>query len=187
MNELTDSDPASPPLATGYAGGTEAAQPEGGALFEDAHLPLRLWLRLLTCSKLIENHLGQRLKQEFGSSLPRFDLLAQLHRFPEGLRMNALSRRLMVTGGSVTGLADQLERDGLLQRQPVEGDRRATLLRLTPVGRQRFEAMAREHEQWVSALFEHVLPAERQSLYKALGRLREGLQPPVKPPPRSSG
>ena len=185
MNELTQPDHPAPPQSVAdslrHAGDTEGVSSGG------PHLSVRLWLRLLACSNLIENHLGQQLRQEFDFSLPRFDLLAQLHRFPDGLRMKALSQRLMVTGGSVTGLADQLEREGLLQRQPVEGDRRATLLRLTPVGRQRFEAMAREHEQWVSGLFEHLLPAERQSLHQALGRLREGLQPPVKPSPRGSG
>lgn len=153
----------------------------------DEHLALRLWLRLLTCANLIETHLGQRLRQEFASNLPRFDLLAQLHRFPEGLRMKELSRRLMVTGGSITGLADQLEREGLLQRQPVEGDRRVTVLRLTPEGRTRFEAMAHEHEQWVSALFAHVPPEDRQSLYTALGRLRDGLRGAEPPTPRASG
>jgi DNA-binding MarR family transcriptional regulator len=138
-------------------------------------LALRLWLRLLTCANLIERHLGQRLREGFASSLPRFDLMAQLDRFDEGLRMNELSRRLMVTGGSITGLADQLEAEGLLERHPVARDRRATLLRLTAEGRARFRRMAREHEAWVIELFSHLSPGEQQGLRKSLARLRDGL------------
>jgi len=148
------------------------------ALADDDHLALRLWLRLLTCANLIENQLGQRLREGFASSLPRFDLMAQLYRFGDGLRMNELSRRLMVTGGSITGLADQLEAEGLLERQPVANDRRATILRLTEVGRERFQRMAREHERWVVDLFGHLSATEQQTLRKTLGKLREGLDAP---------
>ena len=76
-------------------------------------------------------------------SLARFDYMAQLYRQPEGLRMRDLSRRLMVTGGNVTGLTDELERDGLVLREASPTDRRAWIVRLTPQGRSSFEAMAR--------------------------------------------
>jgi DNA-binding MarR family transcriptional regulator len=144
----------------------------------DDHLSIRLWLRLLTCSNLIEAQLGQRLRHTFGSSLPRFDLLSQLYRFPEGLQMKALSQRLMVTGGSITGLADQLEKDGLVKREMVAGDRRAKLLKLTPAGRDRFERMATEHEQWVIELFGHLSAPDQHALRDALGQLRAGLSNP---------
>ena len=96
---------------------------------------LRLWLRMLTCTQLIEQRVRTRLREQFETTLPRFDLMAQLERVPEGLKMNELSRRLMVTGGNVTGITDQLEAEGMVQRVPVEGDRRALLIRLTPAGR----------------------------------------------------
>ena len=83
---------------------------------EDHHDSLRLWLRLLSCSTLIENHIRQRLQAEFATTLPRFDLMAQLERCPEGLKMGELSQRLMVTGGNVTGITDLLEKDGLVAR-----------------------------------------------------------------------
>ena len=111
-------------------------------LSSDDHLALRLWLRLLTCSNLIETSIRRRLQQDFDLTLPRFDLLAQLDR-ADGLKMSELSRRLMVTSGNVTGIADQLERDGWLTRESDSGDRRATRLRLTDSGRKRFSAMAR--------------------------------------------
>lgn len=107
---------------------------------------LRLWLRLLTCTQLIEKQIRSDLRDKFDTSLPRFDLMAQLERAPEGLRMNELSRRMMVTGGNVTGITDQLEGEGLVERLVVEGDRRAYRVRLTPKGRRQFSAMAQAHQ-----------------------------------------
>jgi DNA-binding MarR family transcriptional regulator len=107
---------------------------------------LRLWLRLLTCTQLVEKQVRGALREQFDTTLPRFDLMAQLERVPEGLRMNELSRRLMVTGGNVTGITDQLVAEGLVERMEVAGDRRAYRVRLTARGRQSFHAMARAHE-----------------------------------------
>jgi DNA-binding MarR family transcriptional regulator len=79
---------------------------------------------------------------------------------------------LMVTGGSVTGLTDELEKDGLVQREDDPADRRSVLVRLTPSGRKTFERMAREHEAWVVELFGGLDGAQKKSVYDALGRLR---------------
>lgn len=138
----------------------------------DDHLSLRLWLRLLACSTDIETEIRKRLRAQFGMTLARFDYLAQLHRHPDGLRMSALSRYLMVTGGNVTGLTDELEKDGLVQRDAEPGDRRSVRVALTPKGRKVFERMASEHEGWVVELFGGVAEAERHQLYDLLGRLR---------------
>lgn len=139
------------------------------------HTALKLWLRLLTCTTLIEASVSQRLRRGFGSTLPRFDLLAQLDRAHEGLRMSELSRRLMVTGGNITGLADQLEHEGLLVREAVPGDRRAIRLKLTPEGKTRFAEMASEHETWVVALLSSLSHSEQRSLRDLLGKLKSGL------------
>ena len=116
---------------------------------EDHHDALRLWLRLLTCTQLIEQQVRSRLREQFETTLPRFDLMAQLERAPDGLKMNELSRRMMVTGGNVTGITDQLEAEGMVQRVPLEGDRRALLIRLTPAGKKTFADMASVHEGWI--------------------------------------
>lgn len=139
---------------------------------EGDHASLRLWLRLLACATQIETEIRRRLRAQFGTTLPRFDYLAQLHRHPEGLRMNELSRHLMVTGGSVTGLTDQLEKDGWVQRDSAPDDRRAFLLRLTPTGRGAFERMAAAHEAWVIELLGGLNATERRTLHGLLGRLR---------------
>ena len=134
---------------------------------------LRLWLRLLACSQLIEKRVRTQLRERFDTTLPRFDLMAQLERHPEGLKMKELSQRLMVTGGNVTGITDQLVAEGLVERMGVEGDRRAFLVRLTPEGREAFERMAVEHEQWIVQAFEGLSPKDLDSLYKLLGRLKQ--------------
>lgn len=139
------------------------------------HTALRLWLRLLTCTSLIETSVRQVLRTDFESTLPRFDLLAQLDRHPQGLRMSELSQRLMVTGGNITALADQLEAEGLLRREPVSDDRRATRLTLSAAGRKRFAEMAAGHEQWVVSLFEVLSQDEQRQLLALLAKLKPGL------------
>jgi DNA-binding MarR family transcriptional regulator len=143
----------------------------------DDHFAVKLWLRMLTCSTLIEARIRHLLRRDFDCTLPRFDLLAQLER-ADGLKMNELSQRLMVTGGNVTGLADQLQDEGWLVREPVEQDRRATRLRLTPAGRQRFAGMARTHEAWVVQLLGALSRDEQRQLHALLGKLKAGLRAP---------
>jgi DNA-binding MarR family transcriptional regulator len=145
----------------------------------DDHLSLKLWLRLLTCTNLIETEIKSGLRLEFESTLPRFDLLAQLDRSPEGLLMNELSRRLMVTNGNVTALADQLEAEGLLARSPVENDRRATRLKLTPSGKKQFTGMALVHESWVAQVFSALDRSEQTQLHQLLAKLKQSLLKPT--------
>ncbi len=134
---------------------------------------LRLWLRLLTCTQLIERRVRSGLRDSFQTTLPRFDLMAQLERHPEGLKMKELSHRLMVTGGNVTGITDQLVAEGLVERVSVESDRRAFLVRLTEAGRSAFEAMAVEHEQWIVQAFEGLSARELEQLHKLLGKVKQ--------------
>jgi DNA-binding MarR family transcriptional regulator len=136
------------------------------------HSALRIWLRLLTCTQLIERRVRSGLREEFGTTLPRFDLMAQLERHPEGLKMNELSRLLMVTGGNVTAIVDQLEREGLVERGEPD-DRRAWLIRLTAGGRKGFAEMARQHEQWVVELLGGLSRREQEELLKLLAKLKQ--------------
>jgi len=161
---------------------SSAIDPES-RLTDDHHDSLRLWLRLLTCTSLIERRIRVALRERFAMTLPRFDLMAQLERNAEGLKMGELSRRLMVTGGNVTGLTDQLVAEGLVERRPIAGDRRAYAVRLTAKGKRAFDAMAAEHERWIVELLGCVSAAERDQLYSLLGRLKTGMlasDPPAK-------
>ncbi len=134
---------------------------------------LRLWLRLLTCTQLIEREVRTALREQFDTTLPRFDLMAQLERAPQGLKMNELSRRMMVTGGNVTGITDQLVNEGLVERLAVEGDRRAFLVRLTAAGRASFADMAQAHEGWIVQAFGDLSDKDMASLHKLLGRVKD--------------
>lgn len=134
---------------------------------------LRLWLRLLTCTQLVEKRVRSGLRDQFTITLPRFDLMAQLERAPQGLRMNELSRRLMVTGGNVTGITNQLVREGLVERLDVAGDRRAFRVRLTARGRRQFAEMARAHEAWIVDAFAALSAPEIARLYSLLGKVKQ--------------
>ena len=134
---------------------------------------LRLWLRLLTCTQLIEKQVRNELRSQFATTLPRFDLMSQLERSPDGLKMNELSRRMMVTGGNVTGITDQLVTEGLVERVDVAGDRRAWRVRLTARGRKLFNDMAQQHEAWICDAFASLSPKEINQLHKLLGKVKQ--------------
>ena len=134
---------------------------------------LRLWLRLLTCTQLIETQVRSRLREQFDTTLPRFDLMAQLERSPEGMRMNELSRRMMVTGGNVTGVTDQLVTEGLVERVEVPNDRRAFLVCLTTKGRREFQCMAQAHEGWIVQAFSSLSDTDLTQLHGLLGQVKQ--------------
>ena len=134
---------------------------------------LRLWLRLLTCTQIVEKQVRTRLRERFDTTLPRFDLMAQLERAPDGLKMNELSRRMMVTGGNVTGITDQLAAEGLVDRVDVAGDRRAYRVRLTAKGRKLFNDMARQHESWIVDAFSGLSDKDIAALHKLLGKVKD--------------
>jgi DNA-binding MarR family transcriptional regulator len=136
------------------------------------HAALKVWLRMLACTTQIEDEIRRRLRERFSISLARFDYLAQLYRKPEGLMMKELSRNLMVTGGNVTGLTDELESEGLVLREPRLNDRRSWVVRLSERGRTSFQTMAAEHEQWILEIFSALDSKSIQQLTGQLGTLR---------------
>lgn len=113
---------------------------------------LRLWIRLLRASRVVESELRERLKREFNSTLPRFDVMAALYREPNGMLMSDLSRFLLVSNGNVTGIVDRLVSDGFVVRAQREGDRRTSIVRLTARGEEEFRSMAAIHEGWIGEL-----------------------------------
>lgn len=153
---------------------TDAPGREAG-LSHDDHQAVRLWLRLLTCSTQIEQVIRSNLRTQFGTTLPRFDYLAQLSRFPKGLRMSTLSEYLMVTGGNITGLTDQLVAEGWVERVADGDDRRAMIVRMTRDGKRHFSTMAQAHEQWLDQLLAPLGTQAARDLYDQLGKLRQTL------------
>lgn len=133
---------------------------------------LRLWLRLLTCSTLIEGEIRRRLRDRFDVTLPRFDLMAQLDKAPDGMTLSDLSKRMMVSNGNLTGLVDRLVTSGHLERRVSETDRRAQMVRLTKAGQDEFRSMAAEHEGWIADLFGDLTQKEQKDLMRLLAKTK---------------
>src|SRR6201996_424733 len=156
-------------------GTLKALEPDVDAetrLHDDHHLSVRLWLRMLSCTNRIESLVRQKLQASFDTTLPRFDLMAQLERAPQGLKMSELSQRMMVTGGNVTGITDGLEKEGLVVREVDPTDRRVFRVKLTSEGQKQFRRMAAEHEKWVIGLFEGMSMKHKNQLVELLGDLK---------------
>ena len=139
----------------------------------DHEAELRLWLRLLTCTTLIEGEVRRRLRDAFDVTLPRFDLLAQLDKAPNGMTLGELSQRMMVSNGNVTGLAERLVEQGLLDRRASPTDRRAQLVSLTAEGRRMFRTMARTHEDWIADIFAGLAPDDIETLMRLLAKTKD--------------
>jgi len=137
---------------------------------------LRLWLRMLSCANLISTDIRQRLRVQYGLTLPQFDLMAQLYREPEGLRLSDLSRRMMVSNGNLTGLVERLVGDGLVAREMSPNDRRAFVVGLTPKGRSEFAKVAKAHEGWIRDLFAGLAEDRLASLMRDLGSLKDSVR-----------
>lgn len=149
-------------------------------LHGDDHEALRLWLRIFTCARTVERTVDQMLKREFDSSLARFDVLAQLERAPDGLRMGELSERTLTTNGNATWLVAALERDGLVRRRVAPDDGRAVLVRLTAAGRRHFATMAKRHEALIVRCFAGLSAEERRTVHSLLGGVRDHLKQHVR-------
>jgi len=136
---------------------------------------LRLWLKLLGCTVIVEKRLRARLDEEFATTLPRFDVLAALERHRGGLRMSALSEFLMVSNGNVTGVVSRLIEDGLVTRTVDRADRRSATVRLTRKGREAFLKMAAANERWMDNLFADLSAAQIEALMRLLSQVRRSI------------
>jgi DNA-binding MarR family transcriptional regulator len=125
---------------------------------------LRLWLRLLKVVRGMEHQVRDNLRRDFETTLPRFDVLSALSRHPKGLKMSQLSDVLRVSNGNVTGIADRLGEEGLVERVPVPGDRRAMLLRITATGEAEFARQAKAHEGWINDMLQDVSAQDARAM-----------------------
>ena len=141
-------------------------------LRDDDHNSLRLWLKLLSTTQLIENNIREQLRVTFDITLPRFDLMAQLHRHPEGLSMSSLAEMMMVSGGNVTAIVKQLEQDKLVSRTPQQQDNRSFIVKLSDKDTKLFEEMAPTHEKWIIELTEGLDNKKINSLINSLDQIK---------------
>ena len=137
---------------------------------------LRLWLRLLTCTNIVESNLRNKMSNEFGTTLPRFDVLSALDRNRKGLTMGELSEKLMVSNGNVTGVVGRLIDDGLVTRDADPRDRRSFFVKLTPSGKRKFSKMAKVHESWIDDMFSGLSEDEIATLLSLLEKTRNSFE-----------
>lgn len=149
------------------------AEKHDGALGD--HADVRLWLRLLSCTMTIEKSVQRLLADRFGTTLPRFDVMAALERAEDGLTMGALSQALLVSNGNVTQIVRKLSHEGLVQAAPDPSDRRVSRVRLTRAGRAHFAEMAIAHHDHIDALFAALGDTDQARLYAALGALKTSI------------
>jgi len=131
---------------------------------------------MLPCVNMVEQVLRVRFRENFGMSLPQFDVMAQLSRSSEPQTMSELSRQLVVTSGNITGLVDRLAESGYVVRKPSKTDRRVQYVHLESKGRKELENMANAHEHWLTELFEGLRDEELQEFNALLERTKELLR-----------
>jgi len=137
---------------------------------------LRLWLRVLKATRAVEGAIRENLRQDFATTLPRFDVMAALTQHQEGLKMSELSNVLKVSNGNVTGIVERLVEDGHVMREKVPGDRRASRVRMTEAGLEEFARQAEAHEAWIDHIFADVAPDEAQPMAEALDAVARRLE-----------
>ncbi len=136
---------------------------------------LRLWLKLLKASRLIEDEVRRRLRREHDWTLPRFDVMSALSRAPEGMKMGEISKFLKVSNGNITGIVDRLTEEGLALRVAVPGDRRAQRVRLTAKGQDLFARHSAEHEVWIDEILGGLDDDDVRGMIARFDRLNETL------------
>lgn len=149
---------------------------------EDQVSSLKLWLKLSACTSMIENELRGRLRVTYNTTLPRFDLLAQLNGSENGLRMGELSARLMVSNGNITAISNQLQKEGLIYKHTDDNDRRSTYLSLTEEGAELFSKMNESYIEWIDQLFDKLKEPKSKRSYKALSEVKLALKSAVNAP-----
>ena len=145
------------------------------------HIPhdkegLRLWLRIVSCTQMVEQEIRAILREKFETTLPRFQVLSALDRVPDGLTMGELSRWLMVTKGNVTGIAEKLSEDGLIKRHPTPTDRRSFCVTLTPKGKKLYKEMELEYENLLDKIFADVSLDDSDMFTGVLAKVRDSIE-----------
>jgi DNA-binding MarR family transcriptional regulator len=140
-----------------------------------ARTEVRVWLRLLSCSTIIEKRLRRRFIAQYDTTLPRFDVMATLDRHTDGVTMSELSRALLVSNGNVTSLVRQLESDGHAVSRPAPEDKRSSIVALTEQGRAHFAELALAHHAWIKRMFAGVTRDEKAALYGLLATVKASI------------
>jgi DNA-binding MarR family transcriptional regulator len=136
------------------------------------------WAALGHAARLM--HLAmERFAEKEGLSEMRLGILFMLRHAGDNLPLGTLAAKLHVSPRNVTGLVDNLERDGLVVRVPDPADRRSVLARLTERGRERVDGLWQVAAERQSALLAGFDAEELAQLRHLCLRLVQNLSCPL--------
>ena len=136
---------------------------------------IRLSLRLLTTSRLIEREVDALMRAKFDSTIARFDFLSALDRHGP-LTLGEVSQHLLVSNGNVTQLRTRLTEDGLIETSQDETDRRIHRVQLTRSGESVFKHMAKAHAACVDSLLRDLTQADKTALMRLLDGAKSSIR-----------
>ncbi len=126
---------------------------------------------LAECYQSFEHYSARHIRQ-FGLTPPQFDIVATLGN-TDGMTFRQLGERTLITKGTLTGVVDRLEKQGLVVRRENPSDGRSQRVCLTVAGQTLFERVFPAHLAYLATVFEGRLNAQE---LQTLGRLLHGLR-----------
>jgi DNA-binding MarR family transcriptional regulator len=139
-------------------------------------LELGAWRGLLRVHAALVRELDRELQEAHGLPLHAYEVLLHLADAEGGrLRMTELAGSVLLSQSGITRLVDRLAREGLVERERCEEDRRGTWARITPAGAAALEAARPTHLAGVRARFlSRFGPDELRALADAWERVAPG-------------
>ena len=149
-----------------------------GEDFEDEYpgadrLATEAYANLLRTGELLMELHNRQTQEQYQLSASARQVLAVVEGAGEPLEPSVIADRLLVTTGSMTSLLDNLERRGLVVRQPHPGDRRKLLIDITPAAQAIVDQLlpslhARERDVMTAALS----ASEQRTLLRLLAKVQ---------------
>lgn len=120
-------------------------------------IELAAYQALLEASGLLQQRMGQQLKQDGDITSPQFEILAYVAKAPGGLRMSDLAARAVHSKSGITYRVGQLEKLGLVTRSGNTDDERSVIVKSTPKGVALMRRVLPRHLELLRASFLDVL------------------------------
>jgi DNA-binding MarR family transcriptional regulator len=131
----------------------------------------RIWIQILSLESTIFSELNGALATKYGLSVAKFEFLAQVDRYPDGVSLGTISSNLRVTSGNVSGLVRRLLAEGLITKKMSQKDRRSFIVRFTPKGKQLFDKANVLHAATLAKCLEKIPLGELEGSLRTLKSL----------------
>lgn len=131
-----------------------------------------LVMAVMFAAKMMRSTARKMLESDANLTDAQFNLMFLLkYQFEDGATQTALSQSILVNRANVTGLIDRLERDGLVERRSLKGDRRANAIFLTKAGSKRLALAEKPYLKAIEAIAAEVDESEREKTILVLQRV----------------